>query len=163
MNSTSKSGKSSTGQEGEVTSGRSTGQTAKDVGIGAGIGTVAGLIFGHALRGLAIGTIAGGGYVLATRGKDVDLPTETGLVFKVDQNTAVPATTGERGAELWNATLALRAGRHSCFHMRSGDSPQITANFGLLAGGPCFGELGERKCPHGHVDVTRCDIKVLAG
>ncbi len=93
VNSTSKSGKSSTGQEGEVTSGRSTGQTAKDVGIGAGIGTVAGLIFGHPLRGLAIGTIAGGGYVLATQGKDVDLPSETGLVVRVDQNTAVPANT----------------------------------------------------------------------
>ena len=96
VNSTSKSGKPSTGQEGEVTSGRSTGQTAKDVGIGAGIGTVAGLIFGHALRGLAIGTIAGGGYVLATQGKDVDLPSETGLVVRVDQNTAVPANTGGR-------------------------------------------------------------------
>ncbi len=77
--------------EGEVTSGRTTGQTAKDVGIGAGAGTLAGLLFGHVLRGLAIGAAAGGGYVLATNGKDVELPAETGLVLKTDRNITLPA------------------------------------------------------------------------
>jgi hypothetical protein len=58
---------------------------AKDVGIGAGIGTVAGLIFGGPLKGLAVGALAGGGYVLATKGKDVELPAQTGLVIRLDQ------------------------------------------------------------------------------
>ena len=95
MNST-KGGSTKASSEGQVTSGTSGKQVAKDVGIGAGIGTVAGLIFGSALKGLAIGAIAGGGYVLATKGKDVELPAQTGLILKVDQNMSVPASPGTR-------------------------------------------------------------------
>jgi len=76
--------KTNTSTEGEVNSRTSGGTIAKDVGIGAGIGTVAGLIFGHAMRGLAIGAIAGGGYVLATQGKDVEMPAKAGLVLNTD-------------------------------------------------------------------------------
>jgi hypothetical protein len=72
-------------QEGQVESGTRGRDIAKDVGIGAGIGTVAGLLFGGPLKGLAIGALAGGGYVLATKGKDVNLPAQTGLVLKLDQ------------------------------------------------------------------------------
>jgi hypothetical protein len=71
--------------EGQVESGTRGKDVAKDVGIGAGVGTVAGLIFGGPLKGLAIGAIAGGGYVLATNGKDVSLPTQTGMVIRLDQ------------------------------------------------------------------------------
>ena len=83
--------KASTSSEGEVSSRTSGGTIAKDVGIGAGIGTVAGLIFGHAIRGLAIGAIAGGGYVLATQGKDVEMPAKAGLVLNADSPINVPA------------------------------------------------------------------------
>lgn len=72
--------------EGQVQSGTQGKDVAKDVGIGAGVGTVAGLIFGGPLKGLAIGALAGGGYVLATNGKDVNLPAETGLVIRLDQS-----------------------------------------------------------------------------
>ena len=72
-------------QEGQVESSTRGRDVAKDVGIGAGIGTVAGLLFGGPLKGLAIGAMAGGGYVLATKGKDVNLPAETGMVLKLDQ------------------------------------------------------------------------------
>ena len=71
--------------EGQVQSGTQGKDVAKDVGIGAGVGTVAGLIFGGPLKGLAIGALAGGGYVLATNGKDVNLPAETGMVIRLDQ------------------------------------------------------------------------------
>jgi len=82
-----------TGEEGQVQSGTKGTTAAKDVGIGAGIGTVAGLIFGHAVRGLAIGAIAGGGYVLAEGGKDVNLPAHTGLVLQTEQSLSIPATS----------------------------------------------------------------------
>lgn len=85
-----------TDEEGGVQSGTSGKTAAKDVGIGAGIGTLAGLIFGSALKGLVIGAIAGGGYVLATKGKDVELPANTGLVLGLDQSLSVPANTGGR-------------------------------------------------------------------
>ena len=89
-------GKASAGSEGEVQSGNTGKRTVKDVGIGAGVGTVAGLIFGSALKGLAIGALAGGGYVLATNGKDVELPAKTGLVLRLDQNLSVPSNTTAR-------------------------------------------------------------------
>jgi len=82
----------STSSEGEVNSRTSGGTAAKDVGIGAGIGTVAGLIFGHALRGLAIGAIAGGGYVLATQGKDVEMPAKAGLILNADSPINISGT-----------------------------------------------------------------------
>lgn len=85
-----------TTEEGQVTGKTSGTGSAKDVGIGAGLGTVAGLIFGSALKGLAIGAIAGGGYVLANGGKDVELPADTGLRLRVDQNITLPANTGPR-------------------------------------------------------------------
>ncbi len=95
VNSTS-GGTQQSDSEGGIQSGTSGKTTAKDVGIGAGIGTVAGLIFGSALKGLAIGAIAGGGYVLATKGKDVELPANTGLVLSLDRPLQVPANTAGR-------------------------------------------------------------------
>jgi hypothetical protein len=57
-----------------------------------GIGANAGLTgaFGPPLRGLAVGTLTGGGYVLATKGKQVELPAECGLRLRVDRNTPLP-------------------------------------------------------------------------
>jgi hypothetical protein len=80
-----------TDAEGQVRD-RTTGkEVAKDVGIGAGMGTVAGLILGSAFKGLAIGAIIGGGYVLATKGKEVNLPAQSGLVLKLDRYLVMPA------------------------------------------------------------------------
>ena len=76
---------STANSEGQVSSSTKGTTAAKDVGIGAGVGTLAGLIFGSAMKGLAIGAIAGGGYVLATQGKDVNLPAQSGLVLKLDE------------------------------------------------------------------------------
>ena len=80
-----------TNDEGQVTAGGPSGKTtAKDVGIGAGVGTLAGLIMGSALKGMAIGAIVGGGYVMANAGKDVDLPENTTLDLRLDQLLTVP-------------------------------------------------------------------------
>jgi len=83
-------------QEGQVESSTRGRDVAKDVGIGAGIGTVAGLLFGSPLKGLAIGALAGGGYVLATKGKDVNLPAQTGMVLKLDQPLNASGSTSSR-------------------------------------------------------------------
>jgi hypothetical protein len=52
-------------------------------------GGVAGA-FGPPLKGLAVGNLAGGGYVLATSGKQVELPAQCGLRLRIDRNTLVP-------------------------------------------------------------------------
>lgn len=82
-------GNGSVSPEGEVQSSTKGSTAAKGVGVGAGIGTIAGLIFGGPLKGLAIGAIAGGGYVLATKGKDVELPANTELKIRLDQPVAL--------------------------------------------------------------------------
>ncbi len=83
-------------EEGQVQGGIGGKTAAKDVGVGAGLGTVAGLIFGSALKGLAIGAIAGGGYMLATKGKDVEIPANSGMVLRLEQALYVPAKPGGR-------------------------------------------------------------------
>ena len=89
VNSTNGKNNKSADQEGQIQSSTRGRDVAKDVGIGAGVGTLAGLIFGSPLKGLAIGGLAGGGYVLATQGKDVDLPAQTGMVIRLDQPLSV--------------------------------------------------------------------------
>ncbi|HEX4603720.1 MAG TPA: hypothetical protein VH724_06985 [Candidatus Angelobacter sp.] len=49
-------------------------------------GAIAG--FGGPLKGLAVGALPGGGYVLATNGKDVNLPAQTGMVIRLDQSVS---------------------------------------------------------------------------
>jgi hypothetical protein len=66
---------------------------ANGAGIGAGVG-MAGLVFGAPVKGVAIGALAGGGYVVATNGKDVNLPAQTGMVIRLDQSIS------------WNGTSA---------------------------------------------------------
>ncbi len=48
------------------------------------VDTTSGSAFGGPLHGFAIGTMAGGGYILAIRSKDVDLPAQTGMVIRFD-------------------------------------------------------------------------------
>ncbi|HET9741410.1 MAG TPA: hypothetical protein VFQ00_01560 [Terriglobales bacterium] len=47
-------------------------------------------IFGPPLKGIAVGNSTGGGYVLATKGKDVNIPADSGLLLRVVGNTPLP-------------------------------------------------------------------------
>jgi hypothetical protein len=71
--------------EGQRQSGGRNRDVAGTPGIGAPSGNSMGAVFGSPLKGLAIGTLAGGGYVLSTKGKDVNLPAQTGMVIRLDQ------------------------------------------------------------------------------
>lgn len=92
-------GNGSVNPEGEVQSETKASTAAKGVGVGAGIGTIAGLILGGPWKGLAIGAIAGGGYILATKGKDVELPQNTGLKIRLDQPVSLANYTARRTSE----------------------------------------------------------------
>jgi len=63
---------------------------AKDAGIGQEAGTP---VFGSPLKGLAIGAMSGGGYVVSTKGKDVRLPAQTGMVIRLDQPVSAGIST----------------------------------------------------------------------
>ncbi len=62
------------------------------VALGGGGGTVIGTVFSHAIRGLAIGLIGGTSYVMIKKGKDVELPAQTGMLVRLDATITLPAT-----------------------------------------------------------------------
>lgn len=64
----------------------------EDVAIGTAGGSTVGLIFSHVLRGTVIGLVGGGAYVVAKKGKDVELPAQTGLLVRMDSTLSLPAT-----------------------------------------------------------------------
>jgi hypothetical protein len=66
--------------EGQIESGRN-GKDSNAIGAPTGMGRS----FGGPLKGLAVGTLSGGGYVVATNGKDVRLPAQAGMLIRVDQ------------------------------------------------------------------------------
>jgi len=66
--------------------------TLVNVAIGGGGGTAIGTIFSHAMRGLAIGLIGGTSYVMIKKGKEVELPAQTGILVRLDATITLPAT-----------------------------------------------------------------------
>ena len=60
---------------------------------GAVADPVNGLVFGNPVKGLAIGALAGGGYVLSIKGKDVNLPAQTGMIIRLDQPVSSNGTS----------------------------------------------------------------------
>jgi hypothetical protein len=62
----------------------------EDVAIGTAGGSTLGLVFSRVLRGTVIGLVGGGAYVVARKGKDVDLPAETGMIVRLDSNLSLP-------------------------------------------------------------------------
>ncbi len=66
------------------------GKSGKD---SSAIGAATRRSLGGTIKGLAIGTLSGGGYVIATNGKDVHLPALAGMLIRVDQPVSWNGTT----------------------------------------------------------------------
>jgi hypothetical protein len=64
--------------------------TVEDVAIGTAGGSLVGVVFSHVLRGSVIGLVGGGAYVVAKKGKDVELPAQTGLLVRMDSMVSLP-------------------------------------------------------------------------
>jgi hypothetical protein len=58
--------------------------------IGGGGGSLMGALFGNVARGLGIGFAAGAVYVVARKGREVELPAQTGLLTRLDSTLTVP-------------------------------------------------------------------------
>jgi hypothetical protein len=61
-----------------------------DVAIGTAGGSTAGLIFSHVVRGTVIGLVGSGAYIAAKKGKDVELPAQTGMLVRMDSSLSLP-------------------------------------------------------------------------
>ena len=63
---------------------------ATDVALGMGGGSIVGEVFSHVLRGFVIGTVASTAYVIVKKGKDVELPAQSGFLVRMDNTLEVP-------------------------------------------------------------------------
>jgi hypothetical protein len=61
--------------------------------IGTGGGTLIGAVFSHAVRGFGLGLAGTAVYVVARKGKEVDLPAKSGMLVRMDSTITVPGTT----------------------------------------------------------------------
>ena len=61
--------------------------------IGAGGGALVGIIFSNVARGFGIGLAGSAAYIVARKGKEVELPAQTGMLVRMDNTITVPGTT----------------------------------------------------------------------
>lgn len=79
--------------EGEVvTENHSIKNDAMAVAIGTAGGSTVGLLFSNVLRGTIFGLVGGTAYIVAKKGKDVDLPAQTGMLVRLDSTVALPTS-----------------------------------------------------------------------
>ncbi len=64
----------------------------KDIAIGTAGGSTVGLIFSNVLRGTIFGLVGGTAYVVAKKGKEVELPAQTGFLVRMDSTLSLPPT-----------------------------------------------------------------------
>ncbi|HYL62471.1 MAG TPA: hypothetical protein VE077_07595 [Candidatus Methylomirabilis sp.] len=65
--------------------------------IGTGGGTLVGAVFSHVVRGFGIGLAGSAVYVVARKGKEVDLPAQTGMLVRLDNTVNIPVTAASNG------------------------------------------------------------------
>ena len=58
--------------------------------VGAGGGSLVGLMFSNVARGFGIGMAASAAYIVARKGKEVELPLNTGMLVRMDNTVNVP-------------------------------------------------------------------------
>jgi hypothetical protein len=73
-----------------------------DVGLGTTGGTVAGVVFGSIIRGTVIGLVGGTAYIVAKKGKDVELPAQTGMLVRLDSTVSLPGSLLHNAAYVTN-------------------------------------------------------------
>jgi hypothetical protein len=56
-----------------------------------------GVIFSNVARGLGIGLAGSAAYIVARKGKEVDLPAQTGMLVRMDNTITVPVATTSNG------------------------------------------------------------------
>jgi hypothetical protein len=81
---------------------------AYGMAIGGGGGTLMGVLFSNVARGIGIGFAAGAVYVVARKGREVELPAQTGLLTRIDSTLAVPQLAASNFNDSPNDATASR-------------------------------------------------------
>jgi hypothetical protein len=66
--------------------------------IGTGGGTLVGAVFSHVVRGFGFGLAGSAAYIVARKGKDVELPAQTGMLVRMDNTITVPLTSASNAS-----------------------------------------------------------------
>jgi hypothetical protein len=66
--------------------------------IGTGGGTLIGAVFSHAVRGFGLGLAGSAAYIVARKGKDLDLPAQTGMLVRMDNTITVPVVSASNAS-----------------------------------------------------------------
>lgn len=66
--------------------------------IGTGGGTLIGAVFSHVARGFGFGLAGSAAYIVARKGKDLDLPAQTGMLIRMDNTITVPVTSASNAS-----------------------------------------------------------------
>jgi hypothetical protein len=61
--------------------------------IGTGGGALVGAVFSHVARGFGLGLAGSAVYIVARKGKDLELPAQTGMLIRMDNTITVPVTS----------------------------------------------------------------------
>jgi hypothetical protein len=66
--------------------------------IGTGGGTLVGAVFSHVVRGFGIGLAGSAVYVMARKGKSVEIPAHSGMLVRTDNTITLPATVASNNS-----------------------------------------------------------------
>ena len=61
-------------------------------GLGTGGGALVGGLFSNVARGTVIGLVGTSAYIMTKKGKDVELPAQTGMLVRMDSSVTLPAS-----------------------------------------------------------------------
>jgi len=61
--------------------------------IGTGGGALVGAVFSNVARGFGFGLAGSAAYIAVRKGKELDLPAQTGMLIRMDNSITVPVTT----------------------------------------------------------------------
>ncbi|MGA8453429.1 MAG: hypothetical protein WB707_24595 [Candidatus Acidiferrales bacterium] len=73
-------------------------------GLGTGAGALVGVLFSNVARGTVIGLVGTSAYIMTKKGKDVELPAQTGMLVRMDSTVTLPASL------LHNASYSTSSG-----------------------------------------------------
>ena len=66
--------------------------------IGTGGGALVGAVFSHVARGFGFGLAGSAAYIVARKGKDLELPAQTGMLVRMDNTITVPITSASNAS-----------------------------------------------------------------
>jgi hypothetical protein len=70
--------------------------------IGTGGGSLVGAVFSHVARGFGFGLAGSAVYIVTRKGKDVELPAQTGMLVRMDNTITVPVTSASNASASGN-------------------------------------------------------------